>query len=460
MEDTNYDSQTFRITQNATHISLAFQVVAAADDDCPASAHCDAMSGFMVFITPNSTSSEAYVAADWATATYQVIGSDRPLPSLTTYVGISPALTSVTLAVANADQSPIVPPNAALILNLTAAKVNTSIGVDLVIQRASMPSLVYFLGSPAAGRAAFFAANSFFTAPPLYNPVILHDPYLPGTDSGTGRKLLAIQRRLRQSSSSANPQLSLSATCFKVDLVTSISSLVSNATELRLRVVNYVGSSECRAVQASLYLAAPLYLRVVLSPQAAVSLTNQGTVTPSATAVVAQALPSPPNVTPRGAVTWTSLPGFGRSFVYVINFPGNELKISDMCSQGEAGQPVNSCIVHIIASNGTAWSGGVLSGSSPPPSPFPSTPGDRPSPSPSGLTENERIAIIVCATVGGLILLGIAASVAVLVRKQKQAKWAPAKDEGFDGVGPEENAAMDAAPTAPQSPASIAANPS
>lgn len=63
----------------------------------------------------------------------------------------------------------------------------------------------------------------------------------------------------------------------------------------------------------------------------------------------------------------------------------------------------------------------------PPPSALPPSPAVIYVPAPSGLTQDEKVAVVVTSVVGGVILLALLAAVVYLLHKRRQRKWAPAK---------------------------------
>ena len=115
---------------------------------------------------------------------------------------------------------------------------------------------------------------------------------------------------------------------------------------------------------------------------------------------------------------------------------GASLSLSSVCAQlVQPDQPQASCLVQLISYNETFWSGAINETvRMQPPSPTGSPPGGGGGGgSPSGLTNGERIAVIVVSIVGGLILIAVLVGVMYVYFRRKQKKWAPAKDE-FDGI--------------------------
>ena len=104
---------------------------------------------------------------------------------------------------------------------------------------------------------------------------------------------------------------------------------------------------------------------------------------------------------------------------------GSSLSLANVCAQNLLpGQPDASCVVQIIASNGTVWAGvvdDVPSGGG----------GDGAS---GGLASGQKAAVIVASVVGGLILIGALAAVLYMSFRLKQRMRAPAKGE-VDGGG-------------------------
>lgn len=116
---------------------------------------------------------------------------------------------------------------------------------------------------------------------------------------------------------------------------------------------------------------------------------------------------------------------------------GASLSLSSVCAQlVQPDQPQASCLVQLISYNDTFWSGAINETvRMQPPSPTGSPPGGGGGGgSPSGLTNGERIAVIVVSIVGGLILIAVLVGVTYVYFRRKQKKWAPAKED-FDGVG-------------------------
>lgn len=108
----------------------------------------------------------------------------------------------------------------------------------------------------------------------------------------------------------------------------------------------------------------------------------------------------------------------------MIILSGSSLSLADVCAQNLLpGQPDASCVIQVIASNGTVWAGVVNDA----PSPSGSSGG-----APRGLAEGQKAAVIVVTGVGGLILIGALAAVLYMYCRLKRTTWAPTKGE-FDG---------------------------
>ena len=104
---------------------------------------------------------------------------------------------------------------------------------------------------------------------------------------------------------------------------------------------------------------------------------------------------------------------------------GSSLSLANVCAQNLLpGQPAASCVIQIIASNGTVWAGVVDD--------VPSGGGG--GGASGGLAAGQKAAIVVASVVGGLILIVALVAVLYMSFRLKQRMRAPAKGE-VDGGG-------------------------
>ena len=106
---------------------------------------------------------------------------------------------------------------------------------------------------------------------------------------------------------------------------------------------------------------------------------------------------------------------------------GSSLSLANVCAQNLLpGQPAASCVIQIIASNGTVWAGVVDD--------VPSGGGGGGDGASGGLAAGQKAAIVVASVVGGLILIVALVAVLYMSFRLKQRMRAPAKGE-VDGGG-------------------------
>jgi hypothetical protein len=256
----------------------------------------------------------------------------------------------------------------------------------------------------------------------------------------------------------------LSNVCWNVSLTR---GLQSNLTTLSLTVFSSLLDS-CRVQLAMLQQ--PLYLRLPLSMS---GLSLVGAFSPSAGGLATQDAHA-------ADLSWAFMPSWANSFTYTVQVPRGGAgtcmahyfsglprgrlwprydpgcllalqapgvwAVSDLCAQGSlAGQLPDTCAVQIYAgANDTLWQGWV-GPQLPPAAPLPPLPpGVSPSPGggSSGLSYNQKVAIIVCSVVGGILLLALLALLLLFCHKRRQRKWKPAK-------GPPAGAAAAGGPPSP-----------
>ncbi|GAX76503.1 hypothetical protein CEUSTIGMA_g3948.t1 [Chlamydomonas eustigma] len=411
---------------------------------CAAGRTCDAITSFMVFI---NNASILYNSANWNQALFKppIGASQSTSPNTVIYSG-STTITIQALIKQNTSLN-LLEVNGAEVYQLVAAKISTdTINMSDVGPISSI--LYYSQGGDPTSPNSVYVEDAVDTSNILYNISILADPYLAGAvaSSARGRRLNSAissssRDRKLQASRSSYLQYSLYSTCF----LPSFHAAINAEGNTVLSLLMDSSAAGCTNDQASVYAAAPLYVRVLLTSNASLSLSKTGAITPLSTSYLAFGNASTgAGLLPQGAITWTNVPLSGHAFTYTITLPG-AVPLSEICVQ-YAGASPNSCNIQVLASNGTAWTAVVLQSFSPPPSPplllpspgvilsppTPSSPEGQGGSS-SGLNDQEKIAVIVVSVVGGVILLALLIAVLIILYRQRQKKWAPDKRE-FDGV--------------------------
>jgi hypothetical protein len=212
-------------------------------------------------------------------------------------------------------------------------------------------------------------------------------------------------------------------------------SLAGSVTNVDVTIDALSSTPACAATQAALQR--PLYLRVLLSQAVAAAMaanTSYAPVPGSGLGLVANPTAGGPSNQLGGVLTWAFLPSAFNRFRYSLHVPGVRA-LNDLCAQAQLpGQLPDTCILQIVSGNSTVWAGAIAESVAPLP-PFPPISSPPPPDYTSrdigsddgGLSYNDKIAIIVCSVVGGLLLILIALLAFWLLYRHGQRKWAPAK---------------------------------
>ncbi len=399
--DTNWGAQVFNTTENATHVTISYLCSVADIGACSAAGlpGCAPLTRIAVVLDGASVPGTNVSAAVLSNRDWEQPGVPPPAISVTNtgttwaynvqegagrQLGVNgPVSTMYTLAIPKL-------PGTGTVLPVTPN------GLP------SPPPCAYSMMSTT--QVAVTSLGRPSDPAQAYNPTIFRNP----TYAGSGNAL----------------PLNISG-CLNSSVVRTSNGVNTTMSWVLTAATAVAG---CRTVVNNA-LQRPLYVRVRLSPTAQAQLTARG-----APGAGSELTPSPTTTQGFGGViTWSNVPFWGNVFTYNATFPGVQA-INDICAQNQgAAQLPDTCVFELISGgNRTLWQGvaqqrplTAIPPFPPAPATFPPPPGA--SPESSGLTYNEKLAIIICSVVGGILLILLLCLFCVFCYRRHREKWAPAK---------------------------------